>query len=178
MVNKMFPSTVRLKSRQEGATLIAGLIFLLILSIVGMAAMDVTTVDVKVVANAKDRQLAFNAAESELFQAGKTVNDTTGPLTNAATGYKGTTYAGNSSWWADNQNWTAIDAAGKSDYAIEAPTVYQDVASNKVTNFTMDNVTIKPEYHEYPSVAKARGPGGAEVALASQFLKKIENNAL
>jgi Tfp pilus assembly protein PilX len=53
--------------QQKGATLIMGLVFLVILTVIGLASMDVTTIDVKVVANSKDRQLAFNAAESNLF---------------------------------------------------------------------------------------------------------------
>lgn len=51
---------------QRGATLIVALILLLILTLVGVAGMQDTTLQEKMVGNMRDRNLAFQAAEAGL----------------------------------------------------------------------------------------------------------------
>ncbi|WP_415892733.1 PilX N-terminal domain-containing pilus assembly protein [Neptuniibacter sp. PT8_73] len=58
----------RLKSSQTGATLIITMIFLLIMSIIGLAGMDVTGLEERMAGNMRDRNKAFQAAEAALLE--------------------------------------------------------------------------------------------------------------
>lgn len=52
--------------KERGATLIISMIFLLILSIIGLAGMDVTSLEEKMAGNMRDRNMAFQSAEAAL----------------------------------------------------------------------------------------------------------------
>lgn len=61
---------------QSGAVLIIGLVFLVLLTIIGMTAMQVTTMQEKMAGNARDHDLAFQNAEAglrngEVYLAGR-----------------------------------------------------------------------------------------------------------
>ncbi len=54
-------------SRQQGVALIMALVFLLLLTILGITALSTTSLEEKMAGNMKDRNLAFQAAESALL---------------------------------------------------------------------------------------------------------------
>jgi type IV pilus assembly protein PilX len=56
----------RCTSRQGGAALIVSLVFLLIMTVVGLAGMQATSLEEKMAGNMRDRNLAFQAAESAI----------------------------------------------------------------------------------------------------------------
>ena len=51
---------------QRGGTLILGLVILLVMSIMGITGMNISAIEEKMSANARDRDLAFQAADSAL----------------------------------------------------------------------------------------------------------------
>lgn len=51
---------------QHGATLIVGLIILLVMTVIGVTGMKMTSMEEKMTGNARDRDLAFQAADSAL----------------------------------------------------------------------------------------------------------------
>ena len=53
--------------KQRGATLIVSMIFLLVLSIIGLAGMEVTGLEEKMAGNMRDRGMAFQSAEAALL---------------------------------------------------------------------------------------------------------------
>ena len=53
--------------RQRGVVLIMALVFLVILTILGITAMSTTSLEEKMAGNARDRNLAFQAAETALL---------------------------------------------------------------------------------------------------------------
>ena len=53
-------------NKQKGATLIVALVLLVIVSLFGIAGMRGTTLEMKMIASARDRAMAFEAAESTL----------------------------------------------------------------------------------------------------------------
>lgn len=69
----------RLNGTQRGATLIVALILLLILTLVGVAGMQDTTLQEKMVGNMRDRNLAFQAAEAGLRGGEKYLQSATLP---------------------------------------------------------------------------------------------------
>lgn len=54
------------RSRQQGAVLVVSLIFLFILTLLGVGSMDIVTIEEKMSSNLRDGNLAFQAAESAL----------------------------------------------------------------------------------------------------------------
>ncbi len=58
-----------LKTRQRGAVLAIVLMFLLLLTIIGISALNTTTLEERMAGNLKDRQLAFQSAETAIITA-------------------------------------------------------------------------------------------------------------
>lgn len=161
-------------SKQKGATLIVALVLLALMTIIGLSSMDTSTIDVKIVANSKDRQLAFNGAESVLFQAGRVISETICELDSTVTPeYVKNTYISDRDFWKDASNWTLAAVTGtdtKADYIIEK---YIDGPTGGMDNREYGAM----KYHYYPVIAKAEGPGSANVVLQSHFVKKPADRA-
>lgn len=54
--------------RQQGSVLLVSLIFLLLLTIVGVSAMNITSLEERMAGNYRDQDLAFQAAEAALLE--------------------------------------------------------------------------------------------------------------
>ena len=68
------------RSKQTGATLIVGLVLLLVLTVVGISGMNTATMEVTMAANTQFQQDAFQAAEDGIDMAiGGRVYSTSGP---------------------------------------------------------------------------------------------------
>lgn len=81
-------NTYRSLAHQRGAALIVGLIMLLLLTLIGVAGMRDTLLQQKMVANAKDREMALQAAEAALQAAAVSLTGITKPgITNSAGTY-------------------------------------------------------------------------------------------
>ncbi len=57
--------------KQTGVVLIISLVMLILLTLIGLTGMQTTSLEEKMAGNAKDRNLAFQAAESTLLEAEK-----------------------------------------------------------------------------------------------------------
>ena len=64
-------------SRQQGATLAVALIFLFLITLLGVSAIQVTSMQEKMSSNLQDKEFSFNAAESALAAGEKWVLDLT-----------------------------------------------------------------------------------------------------
>jgi len=70
------------RKAQTGATLIVGLVLLLVLTVVGVSGMNMATMEVQMAANTQFQQDAFQAAEDAIDIAiGNRVYSTNGPRT-------------------------------------------------------------------------------------------------
>lgn len=103
-----------LNSSQRGATLIVALILLLILTLVGVAGMQDTTLQEKMVGNMRDRNLAFQAAEASLRAGEKYLQAATVPAFNNSGGLINSSYtglsAGDPAFW-DSYPWASNSRA-------------------------------------------------------------------
>ena len=164
--------------KQHGATLIIGLIMLTLLTIIGLAAMDITTVDVKIIANAKDRQLALSGAESQLNSAGQIIKDTEDDLDDTVEGYVETAYEDDgATWWSSKGNWNLTDIEGtnvQAQHQIEYPKIVRDDNDLGVCNQGPDCKW----FGYYPTTTKSVGPGQAVVVLQSHYVKKLHTPPL
>jgi len=55
--------------KQSGVVLVISLVMLLLLTLIGLTGMQTTTLEEKMAGNSKDRNIAFQAAESTLLEA-------------------------------------------------------------------------------------------------------------
>lgn len=69
-------------ARQKGAVLLISLIFLVLLTIIGVTAMQTTTLQERMAGNLRDLNLAFNAAEAALREGEAVLHKDTGTRTN------------------------------------------------------------------------------------------------
>lgn len=76
----MILTKFRLPQNQEGAVLFISLIILLVLSVIGINAVDRANMDAKISANFKDYNTAFQTAEKALMEAENFVRDNVGTL--------------------------------------------------------------------------------------------------
>lgn len=66
IMNAIIQITVDTPCRQEGAALVVSLLFLLIMTVVGVTALQVASLEERMSGNMRNRNLAFQAAESAL----------------------------------------------------------------------------------------------------------------
>lgn len=76
-------------AKQQGSTLMVSLIMLLLLTIVGMAGMQMTSLEERMAGNFRNHALSFQAAEAALAEAERYVENTAFNLTNFQTGCSG-----------------------------------------------------------------------------------------
>ncbi len=96
-----------LRFRQRGATLIVALVFLFILTILGIASMGSNTLEQRMAANTKDQNVAFQAAESALRVGELQIASYANLPVASSTGSTGVWTFGspnvtNLQWWASN----------------------------------------------------------------------------
>lgn len=104
---KPYPAPCK-HSRQHGMALIMGLIFLVTLTLLGMAAMRGTILEERMAGNARDRDLAFQSAEAAIRVAEQGLAGTPPALTPAPPPDDGTGTL--SAYWQNTHNWNDADS--------------------------------------------------------------------
>lgn len=162
---------------QRGAILLVSMIMLLLITVVGVSAIGISSLDTKMTANSRDRQIAFHAAESGLREA-ENVIFTTRVLDEGVTG--GYTIellnqwwtSATEAWWANNSEpvntYTGQNAPS---YVIELTTVGRGDAGNRMQDVGTGSDTRKTFY--YTITSEGVGPGGSNVQLQSVYASKV-----
>jgi type IV pilus assembly protein PilX len=116
---------------QSGSALIISLVFLLLLTIIGVTAMQSSTMQERMAGNIRDRNLAFQSAEAALRGAEVILSDAvTTSFNNSVAGYRQQVAdSGNPVYWASTYNWTA-GAGTNSGSAQYTETTLSGVAAN------------------------------------------------
>lgn len=124
-------TTLSIGKREQGAVLIISLIILVILTILGMSAMQSTSLEERMAGNMRDRDIAFQAAEAGLRDGEAYLQSVTLPT------FDGT----NGLYQPDNSLWTTVDWTGTGvraysgtiDQVAVQPTYYLEELPNAVT---------------------------------------------
>ena len=123
----------RLKS-QRGATLIISMIFLLILSIIGLAGMEVTGLEERMAGNMRDRNMAFQSAEATLRNGEAFLENTAVlPAFDGTAGLYAVPINGDKNW--DIVDWTSSAAvrsytgSGFDELASSSAFIIEDLAA-------------------------------------------------
>ena len=161
------------KQKQQGAALVTGLIFMVVLTLLVVAGMRTTILEEKMAGNARDVDIAFQAAEAALREAELSLFNPLVPLTFAATGshLKIITPSRPVDFWLSLYNWASgapytgaplAGAATQPSYVVEqTPQVRESGSSRKAGAFT-DSRIYK---------ITARGIGGS--ANTQVFLQSV-----
>lgn len=96
---------------QNGAVLITGLIFMVVLTLIVTASMKTTVLEEKMAGNVRDRDLAFQAAEAAL-RAGESVLSAASPPSVSASGPYFTVGVRTDTYWLTQHNWETSVAFG------------------------------------------------------------------
>ena len=117
---------IRYSAHQRGAVLVVSLMILLVMTIISITALRTTSMDEKMASNARQRQIAFNAAETALREAEQALatwaaaasgEDAIKAKFNGSGGWYSaisTLYGGfNPATWdvSNDSNWTAANSA-------------------------------------------------------------------
>lgn len=99
---------------ERGAALITGLIFMVVLTLLAMAAMRTTLLEERMAGNARDVDLAFQAAEAALRAGEQVLNGASLPVFAASGAYlsaAGINARGTDTYWMQTHNWTTDSTA-------------------------------------------------------------------
>lgn len=136
----MISMKLTLPQHQRGMSLVMGLIFLVVLTLLGMAAMRGTILEERMAANSRDRDLAFQSAEAAIRQAEQVLQGATLPAFASGTAYT-PRIAGStpSSYWTTTHPWS----------------------SQSITAWQPPGTSLAPRYVIEDMGAKAAGGGGS-----------------
>lgn len=99
---------------ERGVALITGLIFMVVLTLISMAAMRTTLLEEKMAGNARDIDLAFQSAEAALREGEQLLNAPTLPLFAATGAYLTSAGVGArvyETYWMQTHNWASDSVA-------------------------------------------------------------------
>lgn len=149
----------RAASPQRGAALITGLIFMVVLTLLVVSAMRGTILEERMAGNARDADLAFQAAEAAL-RTGEQKLTAAVPPTFAVTGPYLAVGSRNDDYWLNTHNWTTDSIAYPSvpSGAASAPRyVIEELPAVPAAGFSK-KAGVVPETGYYK--VTARGVGG------------------
>jgi len=147
-------STQKPAHSQRGATLLVVLVFLMVLAMLGVATVQSNILQEKMSGNTRDRELAFEAAEAAIRDAGANIISLrAGPWAGAGGLYTyNANYANDSIYWNTTSNWatyrnpstTIAKVSTQPQYRIEKKPDIGGVEYYRVTarGFGADSTTI------------------------------------
>ncbi|HEY9098825.1 MAG TPA: PilX N-terminal domain-containing pilus assembly protein [Thiobacillus sp.] len=155
----MNTSTIRTLTAQSGAALVTGLIFMVVLTLLVVSAMRGAILEERMSGNARDADLAFQAAEAALRAGEQVLNGATLPAF-AATGAYLTVANRNDTYWLSTHGWAANSVAyptGPNGVAAAPRYVLEELPAVAGAGFSKKAGAI-PETGYYRVIA--RGVGG------------------
>src|SRR5690554_632309 len=138
---------------QQGATLIVGLIMVLLMTIIGLSAIRGSGLQEQMAGNMRDRQLAFQAAEAALREAESNLDAPPEAVPIGTAGFIVSLDKSGAAFWQDFNNWQGSAAT------------YSE---------TIDNVSERPQYLVEAIDFYSSGVDGSSVDLASLLSRGME----
>lgn len=162
---------------QRGSALIISLVMLLLMTVIGVTAVQTTTMQERMAGNTRDRQLAFQAAEAALREAEDYLSDGTvvpGPFNNSNGLFQPEGEGEERRWRTVNWDGGDVVTVNYPDEQVSRPPAYiieqLAVASRTGSSLAADEVGTQRSYR-----ITAMGWGGSEeavVVLQTGFLRE------
>lgn len=127
-------------NQQKGATLIVGLVLLLLLTMVGMSGLNVSTMQEKMSGSMRDRQIAFQSAEAAL-RIGEDFVATTANLSTTVFGVIDSNNLGGGVDYWDTFDWEAAAMQPVDSNEVKGVAVQPYFVVEKLGNPTDDTPT-------------------------------------
>lgn len=138
MMNKTNTQIRPNRTTQRGVALITGLIFMVVLTLLVVAAMRTTILEEKMAGNARDINLAFQSAEAALRAGEQILNGASLPAF-ASTGSYLTQASRDDAYWLSTHNWTTDSVPYGSvpnGVAVAPSFVVEELASVPIPGFS------------------------------------------
>ena len=134
---------------EQGVALFLALVVLLIITMLGVSGLQTTTLEERMAGNARDRDLAFQAAEAALTDAERVLEDSVLPSFDDRNGLYRINAANRPIWAGPDQQ----TGNGAITYSVDRPGAGSQAA-------VLDGVARQPEYfiEQYPATPV---PGGS-----------------
>lgn len=160
--------------QQRGATLIISMIFLLILSIIGLSGMEVTGLEERMAGNMRDKNMAFQSAEAALREGENLLENTVIlPSFDGSNGFYALPINGDKRW--DIVDWTSSAAVrnytgpGFDELSAASAYLIEDLATASSSDSLEVGVPADTKRY-YRVTSQARGLStSAEVILQSVY---------
>ena len=134
--------------RQAGVALMTGLIFLVMLTLIALAAMQSTTLEERMAGNARSRDLAFQGGEAAVRAGEVVLSAASLPAFNGSkVGYYAALANGASAdYWIKTHNWTAqsVTYSGTLTGVKEARFVLEALPASSGGSSGDDSLVVKP----------------------------------
>jgi type IV pilus assembly protein PilX len=128
------------RHRQTGMALITGLIFMVVLTLLALAAMRTTTLEERMSGNARDRDLAFQAAEAALRAGEQAVSGATTPAFALGTAYTPRIAAGTLSTYWPTHPWATQSIVVGCNSAAVCGTAWQPAGTSAAPRFVIEEM--------------------------------------
>ena len=172
MMNKMNPY-VKQPSPQRGVALITGLIFMVVLTLLVVAAMRTTILEEKMAGNTRDMNLAFQAGEAALRAGEQVLNCATLPAFSTTGAYL-TVGSRDDNYWLSTHNWTtsAVTYASVPSGTAQAPAfVIEELAAVPTAGFSKKAGPLT-ELGYYRVTARGVGANANTVVLVQSTYRR------
>jgi len=159
--------------KQDGGVLVVSLLILLVMTFIGVTGMQVTSLEEKMAGNMRDRNLAFQAAESALRTGESALSQATLPTFNCSNGlYRANNIdcddstSETASVW-DAVNWSSsqvvtLNNLTLADIAADPAYIIEELLAVPETGVSLEaGVPSEANYYR----VTARGVGGTENAI-------------
>ena len=156
-------SFLRAMNNQGGAALIVSLIFLLLMTLIGVTSMQSTTLQERMAGNTRDRNLALQAAEAALRQGETWL----GTAANQNTADTATELADAADWDGSSPHGSA---AGYTPALASNPVFYVGPSTQVVYGQSSSSITVEDFY---PVTAYAEGGAETTVVILQSMFKRI-----
>jgi type IV pilus assembly protein PilX len=161
---------------EKGAALIISMIFLLVLTIIGLAGMDVTGLEEKMAGNMRDRNIAFQAAEAAL-RDGENYLQTQAilPAFDGSDGLYSLTTNGDKNWnivtWSSSAAVRSYTGPGFSELNSTAAYIIEDLAAASSNDSLEAGVPVDNKRY-YRITARAEGLSSTTAVMLQTVYKR------
>jgi type IV pilus assembly protein PilX len=167
---------------QSGAVLPISLIMVLLLTMIGVTGMQVTSLEEKMAGNSRNRNLAFQAAESALREGESFLTaaslptfsaaGTNGLYTTSSIAISEDTLKTSNTFWSNNNNTVRVTNADVTEHVAAAPRyVIQQLAFSEGGGQSLDQMSIQ-ENEMYRITARSVGGNATAVVIVQSTYKR------
>lgn len=164
------------RNAERGAALVMSMIFLVVLTIIGMAGMDVTSLEEKMAGNMRDRNAAFQAAEAALRDGENFLNARAVlPAFDGTDGFYSLTTNGTKNWesvdWGSSAAVISYSGPGFDELNSTAAYIVEDLAAAASSDSLEAGVAVDNKRY-YRVTARAEGLSDTTVVILQTVYKR------